>query len=271
MMALLFPDVYASGVSRSVRHEAHLCGRMSAWQILPPLIMVDLAEAVEARAATDGPVSLADAAVGPLSPVTVVATMSVAGETAGVAGLMTASHGAMAGVAGTMIVNHSAKVTQTVVGVMTVTLVETISVVEIFVRIGGTTRISTTVAVTFGRMGAATAIAMIARSITLPSNPPKRRRPVNRWLHWTSMRKLFRHRCVLSCVVSQPTPLTSLRVIWLLLLNFSTRTRLRQMPTLRPLVDAPRVCPSCAKWLPRPHIRRASMPLPSMTTVRFDV
>ena len=83
MMALLFPDVYASGVSRSVRHEAHLCGRMSAWQILPPLIMVDLAEAVEARAATDGPVSLADAAVGPLSPVTVVVTMSVAGETAG--------------------------------------------------------------------------------------------------------------------------------------------------------------------------------------------
>ncbi|MCT4574065.1 hypothetical protein N3930_44755, partial [Bacillus thuringiensis] len=91
---------------------------------------------------------LADAAVGPLSPVTVVVTMSVAGETAGVAGLMTASHGAMAGVAGTMIVNHSAKVTQTVVGVMTVTLVETISVVEIFVGIGGTTRISTTVAVT---------------------------------------------------------------------------------------------------------------------------
>ncbi|NKN51318.1 hypothetical protein GSQ41_19190 [Clostridioides difficile] len=91
MMVLLFPDVYASGLSRSVRHEAHLCGRMSAWQILPPLIMVDLAEAVEARAATDGPVSLVDAAVGRLSPV------SVAGETAGVAG--------------TMIVSHSAKVT----------------------------------------------------------------------------------------------------------------------------------------------------------------
>ena len=80
MMVLLFPDVYASGVSRSVRHEAHLS-----------LIMVDLAEAVEARAATDGPVSLVDAAVGRLSPV------SVARETAGVAG--------------TMIVNHSAKVT----------------------------------------------------------------------------------------------------------------------------------------------------------------
>jgi len=170
-----------------------------------------------------------------------------------------------------MIVNHSAKVTQTVLGVMTVALVETVSVVEIFVGIGGTTRISMTVVVTFGRMGAATAIAMIARSITLPSNPRKRRHPVSRWLHWTSMRKLFRHRCVLSCVVYQPIPLTSLRVIWLLLLNFSTRTRLRQMPTLRPLVDAPRVCPSCAKWLPRPHIRRASMPLPSMTTVRFAV
>ncbi|KEY37374.1 hypothetical protein FB33_1312, partial [Cutibacterium acnes] len=189
-------DVEAAGGARPVRQEAHLGGGMSAWQILPARIMVDRAEAVEARAATDGPVSLADAAVGPLSPVTVVVTMSVAGETAGVAGLMTASHGAMAGVAGTMIVNHSAKGTQTVVGVMTVTLVETISVVEIFVGIGGTTRISTTVAVTFGRMGAATAIAMIARSITLPSNPPKRPHPVNRWLHWPSMRKLFRPRGV---------------------------------------------------------------------------
>lgn len=37
----------------------------------PSLIMVDLAEAVEARAATDGPVSLVDAAVGRLSPVSV--------------------------------------------------------------------------------------------------------------------------------------------------------------------------------------------------------
>jgi len=226
---------------------------MSVWQILRPLITVALAEAVEARTETDGPASLADAVVGTPSLVAVAVTVRIV---------------EIGVVVGTMTGNRGAGVTQSVRGVTTAAPGET------SVAIAGGTRIVKTVAGISGRMvartGTAPAIAMIAAARTMPSILRTPKHMMSRWLRWTSMRRPFRRRCVLSCVVSRLIPRTSLRDIWLPLLNFSTRIRLRLTPMLRRLVDAPRDYPSYVKWLPKPRIRRANMLLPSMTTARFD-
>ncbi|EFS75216.1 hypothetical protein E5345_12895 [Propionibacterium sp. NM47_B9-13] len=259
---------------------------MSAWQILRPLTTVDLAEAVEARAATDGPISLADAAVGSLAAVAatgvivppglttvaVVVTVRVVEEMRVVVGTMTASQGVVVCAAGTTIVKRVVRVTQIVRGAMTAALVETNSVVETSVGIVIGIMIVKTAARKAVRLAAGTpsTIAMNARRRTLPSNLRRLRLLVSQWRRWTSTRKLFRHQCVQSCVVSPLILPTSLRAIWSPLLNFSTRTRFRPMPTLRPLGAAPRDCRSCAKWPPRPHTKLASTLLPSTTTVRFD-